>query len=238
MRSLQSWVQAVTCQMRAVLRTAGHRATRLGRWHLVGAALPALLLTLAVSGTVSAHGAPANTRERAAATRTAHWRLEEVAATTTAPNALWTTSLGRAPKDPATALSRAPLAPAATQPAIDGRPVLRVLEMTATAYGPSWAANYPYGPVDYYGQPLKSGMVAVDPSVIPLGSTVYVSGYQDASLPPGGFTGQALDTGDAIIGMRIDIFMNQGAASVSQFGVQPVTVYVLGPAHHTPSRAP
>lgn len=235
MCSLQSWVQAVTGRVKAVVQKDGSHGTLLRRWHPVGAALPALLLAMAVSGTASAHGAPVNGRTGAAATRTTHWQLEEVAATTTAPNALWTTS---APEPAARAASAVPPPQGTDHPTIDGRPVLRVLEMTATAYGPSWAANYPYGPVDYYGQPLKDGMVAVDPSVIPLGSTVYVSGYQDAALPPGGFTGQALDTGDAIVGMRLDIFMNEGAASVSQFGVQPVTVYVLGPAHRTPSTAP
>lgn len=111
---------------------------------------------------------------------------------------------------------------------IDGRPVLQVIHMTATAYGPSLQDNYPYGPVDYFGQPLEPGMVAVDPSVIPLGSYVYVSGYSDANLPSGGFLGHAMDTGGAIQGDRIDIYMDAGAQTVSNFGIEPVTVYVLG----------
>ncbi len=115
-----------------------------------------------------------------------------------------------------------------TAKTIDGRPVLDTYHMIATAYGPSLKDNYPYGPVDAFGQPLQAGMIAVDPSVIPLKSTVYVQGYQDASLPSGGFLGHAMDTGGAIQGHRIDIFMNAGAQTVSNFGVQPVTVYVLG----------
>lgn len=111
---------------------------------------------------------------------------------------------------------------------VDGKPVVAVYHMTATAYGPSLQDNYPYGPVDAFGQPLQSGMIAVDPSIIPLKSTVYVQGYQDASLPSGGFLGQAMDTGGAIQGKRIDIFMNDGSHTVSNFGVQPVTVYILG----------
>lgn len=111
---------------------------------------------------------------------------------------------------------------------IDGHPVLRVLHLIATAYGPSLKDNYPYGPVDYYGQPLQSGMVAVDPRVIPLKTPVYVQGYHDASLPQGGFLGRAMDTGGAIQGPRIDIYMNANPQTVSNFGVQPVTVYVLG----------
>lgn len=136
---------------------------------------------------------------------------------------------------PVTTWAHAPRTVAAPRPTgiapvktVDGRPVLGVLHMVATAYGPTYAANYPYGPVDAYGQPLQPGMVAVDPSVIPMRSTLYVQGYHDPALPAGGFVGHAMDTGDAIQGQRIDIFMNQGRAAVSHFGVEPVTVYVLG----------
>ncbi len=111
---------------------------------------------------------------------------------------------------------------------IDGYPILHTYHMIATAYGPSLADNYPYGPIDAFGQPLTPGMIAVDPSVIPLKSRVYVAGYHDGYLPQGGFLGRAMDTGGAIQGMRIDIFMNDNATVVSNFGVQPVVVYVLG----------
>jgi 3D (Asp-Asp-Asp) domain-containing protein len=111
---------------------------------------------------------------------------------------------------------------------IDGRPVIAVFHMIATAYGPSLQDNYPYGPVDAFGQPLQPGMVAVDPSVIPLKSYVYVTGYHDPYLPAGGFLGHAMDTGGAIKGDRIDIFMNENPQVVSNFGIQPVTVYLLG----------
>lgn len=111
---------------------------------------------------------------------------------------------------------------------IDGRPVIATYHMIATAYGPSLQDNYPYGPVDAFGQPLEPGMIAVDPSVIPLKSTVYVQGYQDNNLPSGGFEGQAMDTGGAIQGDRIDIYMDASPSVVSNFGIQPVTVYVLG----------
>ncbi len=111
---------------------------------------------------------------------------------------------------------------------IDGRPVLKAFHMVATSYGPSLQDNYPYGAVDYYGQPLEDGMVAVDPSVIPLGTVVYVTGYQDNFLPSGGFLGQAMDTGGAIQGDRIDIFINASENVINDFGVQQVTVYELG----------
>lgn len=111
---------------------------------------------------------------------------------------------------------------------IDGHPVIAVYHMVATAYGPSLKDNYPYGPTDYFGDPLKPGMIAVDPSVIPLKSRVYVTGYSDQQLPSGGFLGQAMDEGNAIKGHRIDIYMNAGPGAVSNFGFEPVTVYVLG----------
>lgn len=127
-----------------------------------------------------------------------------------------------------TATSSGSTSVSSTTRMIDGRPVLRVIHMMATAYGPSLQDNYPYGPVDAFGQPLAAGMVAVDPSVIPLHTYVYVSGYTDQNLPSGGFLGHAMDTGGAIKGDRIDIFMNASPRTVSNFGIEPVTVYVLG----------
>ena len=107
-------------------------------------------------------------------------------------------------------------------------PAVRVLHMIATAYGPSYQDNYPYGPVDYFGAPLEPGMVAVDPALIPLGSRVYVTGYHFPGLPPGGFQGVAADTGGAIVGNRLDIYLDAPSATVRQFGIQTVTVYVQG----------
>ncbi len=115
-----------------------------------------------------------------------------------------------------------------TPKTIDGYPVIAVYHMKATAYGPSLKDNYPYGPVDAFGQPLQPGMIAVDPSVIPLKSRVYVKGYTDSVLPAGGFLGRAMDTGGAIQGNRIDIFLNHNPQVVSNFGIEWVTVYVLG----------
>ncbi len=111
---------------------------------------------------------------------------------------------------------------------IDGRPVLKAFHMVATSYAPTLVDNYPYGPVDAFGTPLENGMVAVDPRVIPLGSVVYVTGYHDNYLPAKGFLGKAMDTGGAIKGDRVDIFINASEQVVSDFGVQQVTVYQLG----------
>ncbi|MDA8193151.1 MAG: peptidoglycan-binding protein [Thermaerobacter sp.] len=128
---------------------------------------------------------------------------------------------------PAAALAGGTAVPSPVK-TLDGHPVLAAYQVLATAYGPSLKDNYPYGPTDVFGQPLHAGMIAVDPALIPLKSTVYVTGYQDPYLPAGGFWGQAMDTGGAIVGHRIDIFMNQAPQIVSNFGVQPTTVYVLG----------
>jgi 3D (Asp-Asp-Asp) domain-containing protein/LysM repeat protein len=60
-------------------------------------------------------------------------------------------------------------------------------------------------------------VIAVDPSVIPLGSKVYVEGYGTAI---------AGDTGGAIKGNKIDVFIpNKSAAS--NFGVRTVKIKVL-----------
>lgn len=66
------------------------------------------------------------------------------------------------------------------------------------------------------GAPVGWGVVAVDPSVIPLGTRVYVEGYGEA---------RALDTGGAIKGNRIDLFMNSYESAIS-YGVREVIVYV------------
>ena len=98
----------------------------------------------------------------------------------------------------------------------------------ATAYAPTLKDNYPYGPVDYYGHPLVAGDVAVDPTVIPLGTLMWVTGYSSPYLPAGGFLARAVDTGGAIKGDRLDIFINQSEANVSMFGIQDVKAYILG----------
>jgi spore germination protein len=109
----------------------------------------------------------------------------------------------------------------------------QTLTMEATAYGPSAADNYPYGPTDYFGQPLVAGDIAVDPSVIPLRTCLYVTGYQSPNLPAGGFIGEADDEGGAIKGMHVDLFMNANPTAVSNFGIQTVHVTILGPAQST-----
>jgi 3D (Asp-Asp-Asp) domain-containing protein len=102
----------------------------------------------------------------------------------------------------------------------------KVLDIKATAYSASAEENG-WGPVDYFGDPLKLGTIAVDPRVIPFGTKVYITGYDFAGLPSGGLIATATDKGSAIKGNRIDIFVPGSRAFVSRFGNQRVKVYVL-----------
>ena len=75
----------------------------------------------------------------------------------------------------------------------------RKVRMLATSYSPSTAGVSPSDP--YFGrtrtgQPLRTGIVAVDPFVVRLGTRVYVPGYG---------VGEAADTGGLIRGRRIDL---------------------------------
>jgi uncharacterized protein YabE (DUF348 family) len=86
----------------------------------------------------------------------------------------------------------------------------RALDMVATAYtytGRNTAS----------GVPPRFGAVAVDPRVIPMGSRLYIEDYGYAT---------ALDRGSAIVGNRVDVFL-ETAAQASRWGVRRVKVYVL-----------
>ena len=85
----------------------------------------------------------------------------------------------------------------------------RAYVMTATAY------CIPGG-TTATGASVRWGVIAVDPRVISLGSSVYVEGYGQA---------RALDTGGAIKGNRIDLYMNSTEAALS-YGVRNVMVFV------------
>jgi 3D (Asp-Asp-Asp) domain-containing protein len=112
------------------------------------------------------------------------------------------------------------------------------MTMEATAYGLTAQDNYPYGATDYFGQPLTAGDIAVDPSVIPLGTCLRVTGYSSPYLPEGGFVGEADDTGGAIQGDHIDIFEDlDNEAEISNFGIQYVQVTILGKSPFSPSQA-
>lgn len=101
-----------------------------------------------------------------------------------------------------------------------------LLSMTATAYDGSAACNGPWGAVDYFGNPLQFGDVAVDPSVIPLGTRLFITGYDDPALPKGGFYATADDIGGAIVGDRIDIFLPSDTQALN-FGIEHIEVHIV-----------
>jgi len=88
------------------------------------------------------------------------------------------------------------------------------LHMIATAYS---AACYGCSGVTASGVRAGFGIVAVDPSVIPLGTKVFIPGYGRAV---------AGDTGGAILGHRIDLGFDSEIAA-RRFGRRPITLYVL-----------
>lgn len=103
----------------------------------------------------------------------------------------------------------------------------KVITAKASAYSADPKENGGYAGLDYFGNRLKVGTVAVDPKVIPLGKTLYITGYQFNGLPAGGMIAKATDIGGAIKGNRIDIFVPGTSQHAWKFGYQNVKVYVL-----------
>lgn len=106
---------------------------------------------------------------------------------------------------------------------INGRKILKVLTMNATAYDASFESNGHWGPITAIGTNLRPGVVAVDKNVIPLRSTLYIESMDN--WPSYGMA-SAEDTGGAIKGNKIDLFF-QSRDTVKQFGRRMVKVYVL-----------
>ncbi|GAC42552.1 3D domain-containing protein [Paenibacillus popilliae] len=101
------------------------------------------------------------------------------------------------------------------------------VNMKATAYTAHASENGKWGAVDYFGNPLKLGTVAVDPKVIPLGTKLFITGYQFKHLPQGGFIAEARDIGGAVNGNTIDIFVPVSKQIGITFGIQNVEVYIM-----------
>lgn len=104
----------------------------------------------------------------------------------------------------------------------------KVISTTATAYDLSYAScgkrpgDKNYGKTAT-GMQAKYGVVAVDPSVIPLHSRLYIEG--DNGSWSYGYA-VAGDTGGAIKGNKIDLFFNT-ADEVRKFGRRQAKVYIL-----------
>ena len=90
----------------------------------------------------------------------------------------------------------------------------RSLTMNASAYSAYDDGN---GHYTFGGNLVRKGLVAVDPTVIPMGTRLYIPGYGHAI---------ADDIGGAIKGNRIDMAFGSHSEAMD-FGRQQVTVYIL-----------
>lgn len=99
---------------------------------------------------------------------------------------------------------------------------VRRVTMNASAYTAGLCCTgkspgHPLYGITASGRHVEHGIVAVDPNVIPLGTRLYVDGY--------GFA-LAADTGSAIRGYKIDLFMYD-LADARRFGRRDLTVWIL-----------
>jgi peptidoglycan DL-endopeptidase CwlO len=89
-----------------------------------------------------------------------------------------------------------------------------VMTMTATAYTGGYLTAIGLKPVR---DPAGLSVIAVDPSVIPLGTKVNIPGYGYAICG---------DTGSAIKGNIIDLYMDSVTECLN-WGIKPVTLYIV-----------
>lgn len=105
----------------------------------------------------------------------------------------------------------------------------REMIMVATAYDLSYESTGKNPGDKWYGitasgTKVRPGVVAVDPKVIPLGTKLYIESLD--GTPDYGYA-IAEDTGGAIKGNKIDLFM-ESAKKVNAFGRRKVKVYIIG----------
>lgn len=90
----------------------------------------------------------------------------------------------------------------------------RAMYVTATAYSAQDPGNSPY---TASGTLVRHGVIAVDPSVIPLGTRVFIPGYGEAV---------AEDIGWGIQGSMIDVAFDTHEEAL-MFGRQNIEIYIL-----------
>ena len=90
----------------------------------------------------------------------------------------------------------------------------RSVYVSATAYSAYDPGN---GNRTATGTPVRHGVIAVDPSVIPLGTRVFIPGYGEAV---------AEDIGGAIHGYRIDVAFDTHAEAL-MFGRQDLEIFIM-----------
>ena len=99
-----------------------------------------------------------------------------------------------------------------TDPTVYGTPI--TVEATAYSRNEAGLGNFTADGTDLRNE---SAVIAVDPSVIPLGTLVYIPGW--------GYY-RAADTGGAIQGNKIDVHF-ENVADTYQFGRQSITIYIV-----------
>jgi 3D (Asp-Asp-Asp) domain-containing protein len=95
---------------------------------------------------------------------------------------------------------------------------LKCMEATAYYPGPECTGKYAIYGLTYTGKKAGYGLVAVDPRVIPLGTTLYVEGYGYA---------EAADIGGAIKGNKIDLCFNT-YREAKEYGRKKIKVCIFG----------
>lgn len=201
-------------------RLAREAEERFGRLRSLAVELAARRSSLGVVTAAAAAGAAALERETAARASTvdavrreadlARGRLAELDELARAAERTSEQIAAEAPPAPATDPE-----PVAAEPAADE-------DAPARASGPTElvvdAVAYYLPGVTASGIPVGPGVIAVDPSVIPLGTQVFVPGYGPAV---------AADTGSAIQGYVIDLWM-PSTAEARAWGRRTVTITIYG----------
>lgn len=98
-------------------------------------------------------------------------------------------------------------------PLVEGEMIVTATAYTAYCYGCSGTTAYG---IDLRGNPEEK-VIAVDPSIIPLGTKVWVEGYGEAI---------AGDTGGAIKGNRIDVFIPSYDHAI-EWGVKEIKLKII-----------
>src|SRR5215813_8969886 len=92
------------------------------------------------------------------------------------------------------------------------RDPVRTMRVRATAYCQSGRTKS--------GEPVRTGIVAADPRVLPIGTRLEIVGGPSSGI----YT--VMDTGAAVKGRRIDIFI-PNCSRARRFGAQTLSVRVL-----------
>ena len=145
---------------------------------------------------------------------------EDIKAKETAKKAAAEKAAKEAAEKAAAEKEAAKKAEASEQTADQSQPSGQTMMMEATAYSSDPADALGGGSITATGQNLLENpmAVAVDPSVIPLGTRLYVEGYGEA---------YAVDTGSAIQGNIIDVHFST-AGQCEAWGRRQVKVTILG----------